>query len=163
MRELLMRVLTVSLLCGLLELMTPVGEREGLRRAVRLLSALFLLGVLLQPLSSIGEAIFRLDLGSPARQWETESGAKYEDWMEEKLTAATSAQLEEDLYALLESELGVSREDCRITVGTESDGEGLRVSHVWIALRGEAVLIDPRRIETRVTEAVGCPCTVSLG
>ena len=57
MREILIRILTVSLLCGLLELMTPAGEREGLRRAVRLLSALFLLTVLSEPLIALGAAV----------------------------------------------------------------------------------------------------------
>lgn len=163
MRELLIRVLTVSTLCGLAELMTPAGERDGLRRAVRLLSALFLLSVLLAPLSGLLERVGGIDLGQLAEQMEEQARREYGALMEEKLTAATAAQLEESLYALLAQQLGVSREHCRITVRAVQGDGGLQVSGVWIALRGEAALIDPRRIETLVGETVGCPCSVSLG
>lgn len=163
MREILIRILTVSLLCGLLELMTPAGEREGLRRAVRLLSALFLLTVLSDPLIALGEAVQRFDPGGAARQLEEAAQAEYGDMMEEKLTAATVAQLEETLYEMLDTELGVARKDCHITVETARDGEAMRVGCVWIALWGEGILTDPRRIESRITETVGCPCSVSLG
>jgi hypothetical protein len=34
---------------------------------------------------------------------------------------------------------------------------------VWIAVRGQAVMVDPRAIEAAIGEAVGCGCTVSVG
>ena len=77
MRELLIRVLTVSTLCGLAELMTPAGERDGLRRAVRLLSALFLLSVLLAPLSGLLERASGIDLGQLAEQMEEQARREY--------------------------------------------------------------------------------------
>ena len=163
MKELLVRVLTAALLCGLLEMLTPVGEREGLRRAVRLLCSLFLLTTLLTPLARIGSLLQETDLGLWARQMEESATREYEELMEEKLAAGAVAQMQEDLYDLLARELGIARENCRITLETVTDGDGLRLERVRITLRGTAVLIDPRQIEALIGETAGCPCTVSLG
>ena len=158
MKELLIRVLTATLLCGLLEMLTPVGEREGLRRAVRLLCSLFLLTTLLDPLARLGALLQEADLGLWAQQMEESTVREYGDLMEEKLTSGAVAQLQEDLYDLLARELGLAREDCRMTLETATDDDGLRID-----LRGTAALIDPRQIEALISEAVGCPCIVSLG
>ena len=163
MKELLVRVLTAALLCGLLEMLTPVGEREGLRRAVRLLCSLFLLTTLLTPLARIGSLLQETDLGLWASRMEESAAREYESLMAEKLTVSTEAQLREELCSLLERELEIAREDCRVTLETATDGDGLQLTRVWIALRGAAALTDPRRIEALIGETVGCPCTVSLG
>lgn len=162
MQGYLLQILTVSFLCGLVEMLAPMGEREGLRRAVRLAAALCLLALMFAPLREARELLSVFDLGAWAREREAEAEADYEQLMREKLTAVGEGELREALYALLNSRFGIAREDCEIRFAWEA-GESLAVSHVWLSLRGRAVMVDPRQVEQTVGEAVGCGCTVSVG
>ena len=163
MQAYLIQILTLSLLCGLIELLAPIGEREGLRRTVRLVTALCLLCLMIAPLSKARELVRTFDLGAWARGLESESKEEYERMMEQKLTAVTGEQLETELYSMLAAEFGIAREDCGLTVDLDDSGEVLAVRGVWIALRGAAVLRDPRAIEAAVESALQCPCSVSVG
>ena len=162
MQGYLVQILIMSFLCGLVEMLSPLGEREGLRRAVRLLSALCLLTVMLAPLREVSGMLAVPDLGAWAREREAEAEADYEELMREKLTAVGEGELREALYALLASRFGIDRADCAVSFSWAA-GESLAVEHVWLALRGRAVTVDPRQVEAAVSEAVGCGCTVSVG
>lgn len=164
MNAYLVQVLTVSLLCGLVELLTPAGEREGLRRTVRLLLGLFLLSVMIVPLMHLREQIASWDLGTWAREMEQSAQEDYEKLMEDKWTQVTEEQLTANIYALLASQFGVERSDCTVTVDWEESAEGARqVKAVWVAVRGKAILCDPRAIESAIEGSVGGKCTVSVG
>lgn len=163
MQGYLIQILTVSLLCGLIETLAPAGEREGLRRAVRLVTALCLLCLMVAPLREARERLRSFDLGGWAREMEEGGSEELERLMEEKLSAVTREQLESELYRLLDGQFGISRQDCSLTVGLEEEDGVLTVREVWIALRGRAVLRDPRAIEAAVEEAWQCGCTVSIG
>ena len=162
MQGYLLQILTVSFLCGLVEMLVPLGEREGLRRAVRLVAALCLLTGMLAPLREVSGRLSMPDLGAWARGWEAEAEADYEELMREKLTAVGEGELRPAIHALLRSRFGIAPEDCEVSFSWEA-GESLAVSHVWIAVRGQAVMVDPRAIEAAIGEAVGCGCTVSVG
>lgn len=163
MQQYLIQILTVSLLCGLIEHLTPAGEREGLRRAVRLLTALCLLCLMIAPLRRVRDFFTSFDLGAWA--WELESGAQeeYERLMEEKLTAVTREQLRKELLTMLSEQFDIGADDCTLTLEFDETAETTTVRQVWISLHGKAVLRDPRAIEAAVEDALGCECTVSVG
>ena len=162
MQGYLLQILTVSFLCGLVEMLAPLGEREGLRRAVRLVAALCLLTGMLAPLREARELLSVFDPGAWAREREAEAEADYEAMMREKLTAVGEGELREALYALLNSRFGIDRADCEVCFSWAA-GDRLAVEHVWLTLRGQALMVDPRAIEAAIGEAVGCECTVSVG
>ena len=163
MRELLIKLMSVSLLCGMIEMLTPAGEREGLRRGVRLLTGLFLLSVMLTPLARADPRAWLREWGEWARAAEREAEQELEARMTEKLTAGTLAQLQEEIYDLLERRMAVAREDCTVMMETAQGAEGIELVHIRISLRSKAVMKDPRQIESLIEETVGCACTVSWG
>ena len=163
MQTYVIQILTMSLLCSLVEMLSPVGEREGLRRAVRLVAALCLLCLMIEPLAGVRDVLGTFDLGAWAAGMEREAEEDYERLMEEKLTVVSREQVEGAVQELLREAFAVGEEECTVTVELEESGGTLAVRGVWIALRGRAVLCDPREIEAAVKERLGCPCTVSLG
>lgn len=163
MNTYLLQILTLALLCGLLEMLVPAGERDGLRRSVRLLAGLCLLCLMLTPLREAREFFSFSDLHLWAEEMEKQTQQDYERLMTEKLTAVTAAQVEEEIYDMLCDRFDLSREMCKVTLAFDSGPERLAVRQVWVSLRGTAVLLDPRQIETAVTAVLDCPCTVSVG
>lgn len=163
MKQYLLNILTLSLACGLLDLLTPAGEREGLRRGVRLLAGLCLLCVMIRPLTDLRDAIGEIDLGSWARGMERDAETEYERLMEEKLTAVSKEQLREELLTMLAEQFDIGCEDCTLTFEFDDAAQTLTVRRVWVALHGKAVLRDPRTVEAAVEGTLGCECTVSVG
>lgn len=156
MQVYVIRILTMSLLCSLVEMLAPIGEREGLRRMVRLAAALCLLCLMIEPLREVRDALKAFDLGAWAAGMEREAEEDYARLMEEKLTAVSREQVETIVGELLEEKFAVSGEECTVTVDWES-------KRVWISLRGRALLRDPREIEAAIEERLACSCTVSAG
>lgn len=163
MQAYLIRILTLSCLCGLAEQLTPAGEREGLRRSVRLLTALCLLSLAVSPLWQVRDALGGWDPAAWARTPEGDGQAAYEARMAEKWQTAAEGQLCEELCALLAERFDVAAEDLSVTLSWTEEAGARQLSGVWIALRGGAVLRDPRAIEETVEALLSCPCTVSVG
>lgn len=163
MQAYLMQILTMSLLCGLIEQLSPAGEREGLRRAVRLVTAICLLCLMVAPLRQAGACLTSFDLGAWARERESEAQEEYEGLMEEKLGAVSQERLRVELLTMLEEQFEIGTEDCTLTVVFDESAETTTVREVWISLHGKAVLRDPRTVEAAVEAVLGCPCTVSVG
>lgn len=166
MQAYLLQILAVSLVCGWLEMLAPAGEREGLRTAVRTVAALCLLSLMIAPLGGVREVLAAPDLAAWLGEALTDSEAAEEDLarlMERKLTAVSEEQLAEAVAALLNTSFGIARQDHTADFAFETGSEALAVREVWIALRGRAVLCDPREIEQAVEALLGCPCRVSVG
>ena len=163
MQAYLIRIFTMSLLCGLAESLSPAGEREGLRRAVRLLTALCLLCLMIAPLHGMRDEIGTFDLGALVQGMEGDGREELEQLMEEKLSVVTCEQWKADLRYMLCEQFGIDGEDYTLTVDWEEENNTVTVHGVWIELRGKAVLCDPRTIEAAVENAWQCPCTVSVG
>ena len=156
------RILTMSLLCSLVEILSPAGEREGLQRAVRLTAALCLLTLMITPLRELREFAQVWDLGAWAAGLEREAEEDYERLMEEKLTAVGSEQVAAAVNDLLASSFGIDPSLCTVTVECE-EGDTFAVRCVWISLRGRAALRDPREIEYAIRSQLGYACAVSVG
>lgn len=163
MKQYLLNILTLALCCGVLDLLAPAGERDGLRRGVRLLAGLCVLCLTIRPVATLRHTMDGLDLGAWFAAQEQTAQSEYEQLMAQKLTAVSREQLREQLAAHLCGTLGLPREEFSLTFDWSEDGAAAQPAQVWVTLHGGAILCDPRVVETAVESAVGCPCTVSVG
>ncbi len=163
MKEYILGIVTFALAVGLCDLLVPAGEREGLRRAVRLVAGLCLLCLLIAPFGEIKATLSEWDPRHWIEKLEQEAQQSYEEQMKEKLTAATAEGWRQGLSELLTELFGLREQDMTWQIEWEMGGESLRARHIYLSLRGKAVFCDPREIEAAVQEAAGCECTVSLG
>mgnify|MGYP004627279535 CR=1 FL=1 len=161
MREYLLGLFALSLLCAAVEWLAPSGEGGGITGHIRLMGALCLLCTLIQPLLWL------------AREWETlpsrvgawfdevqgegTSGADEEYWTRryrEESESWSVAWAEEEIAAMLCEKFSLARGDCTVTV-TLGEGGGT-LCEVRVALSGRAIWCDTHAMEAWVRETFGC-------
>lgn len=158
-------LLTLSLLCAVMEILVP-GEENGVAKHLHLLCAVCLLCVLVQP---FGRLLTELrELPSRLGDWltEAEEGAAEEyrqRWEQEKndLEGGYAGQYAEELLreAVCEK-FSLSTADCRLEIVWGEDGR--TPEQVRVALSGQAIWCPTHELERFVQEMLDCPCTVWL-
>jgi hypothetical protein len=157
MKRYLMLVLFVAMVGGLAEWILPEDRNEEMRRPIRLVAALCLLGVLLTPLGTLPQALDRLseELASLCDPAEQESA--FDEPFRVGMTALEVSEAARLLSDRLGVRLGVDAGSFTVTLARSP--EQLAVA---VRLRGRALLLDPAAVEEAVLDLLdgGCVCTV---
>lgn len=137
------------------ELLLPQSTQNGTRTALRLLTSLIVLLLILAPFLRI---LKNQDTLLPSEITEEQADTEeFESIFEKALQAQSEADLKEGLLTLLQKEYGVKENDCQIHVFFDDEGELFRVS---LFLSGKALLQDPLTIERDLAERLGCEVEV---
>ena len=162
----ILTLLSASLAVCVIELLLPKGDGGRVASHVRLVSGLFLLVALLNPLregltllrsaasGELGEVIAeRLPTSSPEEDYAASFNAtlwEVEAWVKETLSAV----------------FAIPSEGCAVEavcqVEETEEGVALSLAELRIGLKGKYILEDPHPIETYVSERLGCPCFVTV-
>lgn len=142
----------VALGAALLDFLLPGKESSGVRSAVRFLTALAVLCLLLSPflsmLGSVGEALE----GEIAFEEEADRAA-FEECFADTVNARGLAEGERLLLAYLEEEFDVGQENCEISLELGEEGT---LSCVRVFFSGTALLKDPDEIARALEDKLNC-------
>lgn len=148
----LLTLFGASLAVALVDLLVP----ERGRRAMRLISALFLLCVLSAPLPRAFRAL---------RDYTQEDGLLderegYEKQLQEAMDTASRTYFARTLTDLLTERFEFAEGTLRCAI--EWGEDGARPKRITVILSGSAIWQDPERIETFVGELLGCECVTAI-
>ena len=133
------------------ELLLPQSTQSGTRTALRLLTSLIVLLLILTPFLRV---LKNRDALLPDKiTLEEPSTEEFESLFEKALQAQSEVDLKEGLLSLLQKEYGIKESDCQIHVFFDDEGELYNVS---LFLSGKALLQDPTAIERDLAERLGC-------
>ena len=161
MKAYLMSILGASLIAGIVESALPEG---GFKKAMRTLTSLLLLCVILSPAREVtlsDDDLWEWLEGLAGE--EEELYESYESIQNEGLLSMGQKHVEEGLAALLGERFGVDPQSLGVSVVCEGRGESIRVVQVEIELYGKAIFCDPHAIEALVGELLDCECRVFVG
>jgi hypothetical protein len=160
-------LLVSALAAALVELISPKGEGGKLASSIRMLAGLCLLVALLSPLREGLRLLESFRDGSLSDSVEAllPEGVlpDYGEVFGDTLTAVTEQEVEAWVQSLLVSSYGIPAEGCTVSAMCDYEAETMTITEVRIALRGKYALTDPHPIESAVTQALGCPCFVTVG
>lgn len=160
-------LLAAAVAAALIELISPKGEGGKLSSAVRMIAGLYLLVALLHPLREGIRLLSDLTDGTLSDRMEAilpeAELPDYQAVLGETLTHVSKQEVEAWTRSLLESAYAIPPEGCTVSAVCIYEAEILTVTEVRIALLGKYALKDPHPIETAVTQALGCPCYVTVG
>ncbi len=162
MKEYLISIVAASLIAALLGILAPEGSGKGLSKHVRLLSALFLLCVLITPLKYISETVRDLINGNIT--WEappTDSKEDYDEELKQSFNASSKVYFAQLLLNRLETEFKIPTGEVRCSIQWENEEE-TRPLRISIILSGSSVWRDPKPIENYVEELLGCECVSAI-
>ena len=163
MKTYLITLITAAFAVTLVGMLAPSGEGGGIAKHLKLLTSLFLVCVLISPLTSAMEGIKALMDGNfelfPS---ENEGVPDYQEEMQDALNGASKQYFTEMLTQTLEQRLVIDTGDVRCAVEWNTTDGDARPTHVTVILSGQAIWKSPREIEALVKELLGCTCTVAI-
>jgi hypothetical protein len=166
MKYYVLSILAAILLAAVTEKLAPPGEGGRMTAHVRFLAGLFIILSLLSPLRLVVEGITSASengFSEAFGDWiRPPADADYRETFGQTLTTVSRAEGEAWVTGVLNDRFSIPPEGCVVQVECTSDGETVAFSEVRIALTGSYALRDPHPIEDTVTEALGCPCHVTV-
>lgn len=163
MKSYLLTLLGASLAVTLVGLLSPKGEGGGMEKHLRLICALFLIFVLISPLS---DAINDIRALIDGKYEITEIGESapdgYREQMQQAADAASRQYFSDMLTQTLEQKFSIAMGDVRCSVIWDTVNGALQPTQVTVLLSGKAIWKSPRDIESFVSDLVGCICTVAI-
>ena len=156
MKEYLMTLTAVSLLGGILGMLSPEGN---IKKYVRLAVSLCLVCAMLQPMLQLlsGEAPSLDELLGISGKEET---VDYDEIYHQALLNGSKEQIQQSLKQQLLKEFSLPYESLDVEAVLEMKNDVSQVKEIRVLLRDSAVFADPREVIALVNESIGCPCTV---
>ena len=155
MKEYLMTLISVALLNGVIETLSPQGT---LRRYVRFVGSLGLICVMVLPiLQAYGRG--EIDL---SRLWETdvEEEIKYDEIYNQNFLYWEKKNAEQRLKNQIIQEFSMKEEELEVRLFLEEEGENKALKNVILVLKETTVTIDPRELIRYVEQTLKTTCAV---
>lgn len=153
MREIGLTLIGVSLLAGILSILTPKAHKKY----VRLLTGMCLLAVLVVPLRTLADEGLSL--------WQDGGGS--EDWMSnydeiynQALMRADADCLEEWLSNMIYNKISMDRSQFSVTVSLKQNDNQWVMEKTTVLLSHSAVATDPYPIIDLIESATHAPCVI---
>ena len=163
MKNYLLTLIAASLVAVLIGILSPDGERGGIAKHMKLLTSLFLVCVLINPLQSgiVGlQKLMQGELSLPELDDTTQEDHLQQ--MEDVLNGASVNYFCDMLTETLEQNFSIENGSVRCRVEWEQTGETLTPTRVTVVLSDKAIWKDPREIEAFVSELLGCECVTAI-
>lgn len=154
MQGVVLALFGAALAAGLAELLLP-REESGTVKLFRFLISLVVLLLILTPF--LGFLQESETLLSGEIDFDEAQDADFEQIFSQTVEKQGKVEFEKGLYALLESEYGISRENA--TVLAHFDAEGA-LSGVSVYLSGSGLLKDPVALQRALSQKLGCTVEV---
>ncbi|MBQ9797043.1 MAG: hypothetical protein IJW50_04910 [Clostridia bacterium] len=162
MEAYIISLIATSLIASLVGILTPKGD-GGIAKHLRLLTALFLICVLISPVKEVIRRIAEFADGNWEYIWKNESMEEsYREELNESLQGASKDYFLQMLLQTLEQEFALESGTVRCRVEWNEGESDLRPTHVTVVLSGTSIWKDPHAIEAYVTELLDCACAVAI-
>ncbi len=153
-------LLSAALAIAIIGNLTPEG---GISKHIRLLSSLFLICVLIAPASKMIEALRAIANGSfELDRFEESSESDIRDQMQAGLDESSKKYFLDSLTQMLEVEFSIEQGDIRCKATWAERDKEIVPERITVLLSGSAIWKDPIKIETFVTELLGCECITAI-
>ena len=163
MKEYFFSLFLAAALIALVGILAPGKASGGIAKHLRLLSSLFLLCVLISPISSALDSIFEWLQNGEAPPFSEESPQPdYGEIASDALDEASRAYFAQMLALTISEEFSVSPEELHCTVTWEIRDGTPTPSRVTLLLSGKAIWRDPTPFKNAVQALLGCPCDVVI-
>ena len=166
MKQYVLSIIAAILMAAVIEKLSPAGEGGRITAHVRFLTGLFIILTLLSPLREAVELITTVsengfqgvseDLFAPSQEGD------YREMLGQTLVTVSRSEGEAWVVKVLSERFSIPSEGCTVEVICTSDGETVAFCEVRIALEGRYALQDPHPVEAYISEALGCPCYVTV-
>jgi hypothetical protein len=156
MREYMMTLMTVSVICGVIGVLSP---KEDMGKYLSLVCGICALGIIVAPITELIKKADELPdmLGYESGSYDEEF---YEKTFEDSIVEGSINQAESILENNLSGELDIDRESFDITLSVERVQSVLRVKRATVTIYPKGLTIDARSVIEYIEKNLGCSCMI---
>lgn len=163
MKGYVLSVIGVCIVGTLVSLLCPDGESGGISRQIRLIIAICVVGVSINPMIGVIEYINELEIGDLMGNYENDS-TNYDEIFNSSYSSAEIQNLKVGIRQLLMDKFEVDGAECSVEVKlSNQEGKNKTLERVYITLYGPAVFKNTAEIEDFFGELLGCEIVTAIG
>ena len=163
MKEYFLSLFLSAIVIALVGILSPGKTSGGIARHLRLVSSLFLLCVLISPVSTAMDRVLDwLQNGDSILIPEDSPSIDYGDLASDALDEASRAYFANMLTRTLSEEFSIPSGELHCTVEWETCDGTPSPSHVTLLLSGSAIWRDPTPLKNAVQALLSCPCDIAI-
>ena len=156
MREYIITLMTVSVVCGVISVLSP---KEDMGKYVSFVCGICALGIIVTPIT---ELIKRAEefpdiLGDRLENYDEEF---YENTFEESIVAGSVKQAESILKNDLSQELNLDQDSFDIALSVERSENSISVKRATVTIYPKGLTIDARSVIEYIEKNLGCSCMI---
>lgn len=156
MREYIITLMMVSVVCGVISVLSP---KEDMGKYVSFVCGICALGIIVTPIT---ELIKRAEefpdiLGDRLENYDEEF---YENTFEESIVAGSVKQAESILKNDLSQELNLDQDSFDIALSVERSENSISVKRATVTIYPKGLTIDARSVIEYIEKNLGCSCMI---
>lgn len=159
MKGYILSIIGVCVVGTLISVVSPNGEGGGLGKHIRLIIAICVIGVCINPINEVINYINEVNVEDLVGS-DDKSETDYEEIFKEHYSAAEIYNLKVGIRQLLCDRFDVDGAECSISVRLSEDG---KLSGIFITLYGSAVFKDTGEIEKYFADLFDCEIVTAIG
>ncbi|MBQ8140463.1 MAG: hypothetical protein IJ038_02065 [Clostridia bacterium] len=161
MKNYIVTLICVSLICGFIGVLSPDGERGGLKKHINLVASLCVLCVALAPLGSILTGIENMNFNFGGEYFnEDELEEKYDEIYKDNLGNYTAASIAVGSERLVCERFGMNEEDFEIRVSVVCYEDSFETESAALIIYPSGIAKEPREISEYISSLLGCECQI---
>ena len=164
MKEYIVTLIAVSILCGVISVLSPEGVGGGIKKHMNLLLSLCVLSIIMAPVGNLlkkGDG-FELDLFGDFIDSEN-AEQKYDEIYKNTLGGYTAESVSAGSKNMLCKAFDIDGDDVDVCVVLGDNEEELTVEKVHLIIYSGAVVKDPRTMSEYLTGLFNCECEIIYG
>lgn len=163
MKNYLITVITVSICIGLYNIISP--QFHGLEKYSKMIGMLVVLCVIISPLKEIVNTFDEdglQDVKDNILNSEDKTSNEYDEIFENYLNSFSIEEIKREIKEIMSEKFDIPKDECEITVFTNTENEQLKISSLQILLLGKSVFKNPYTIEEYFENLLNCTCQVLI-
>lgn len=162
MKQYILSVITVAIAASIVSALCPDGERGGLSRAVKLVSALCIILVCFAPAQDAITWLSELDIESVLPDTQDKND-EYESIFMDSYGYAEEQNLKEGIKSLLLDRFGIDPLCVEVSLHFYEGQDTRRLERVTLTLYGSAIFADTGEMERQLSSLLGCRIVTVIG
>lgn len=161
MKDYIITLIGVSIVCGIVYILAPNGSGDGIKKHVKLVSSLCVLCIMIAPIGSFIEKLKSSEfnvLGEYTRSDESEN--EYDKIYNDMISVYSAEQISQKSEEVLQERFSLKEEDIKVMIYFSEEESEIYISKAAVILYTGAVGKDPREISDCVRELLKCECEI---
>lgn len=160
MKGYIISVIGVCIVGTVVSVIAPSGESGGINKHIRLIIAICVIGVCINPIIDAINYINGINVGELI-EGDDEIESDYRDLFENYYSESEISNLKVGIKQLLYDKFGIDGAECSVSVSLSDEKREL--SRIFITLYGSAVFKDTGEIERYLGDLFGCEIVTAIG